>query len=178
MQLNANWGIHPAMHTEQVVTSSSMLRASNFMSGGSCIPDLKAATKVDVLRALTHHISSTHPTLAADEIFSALWEREELGSTGIESGIAIPHGRLKKLAHPILTIGKTETPIEFDAIDGMKTDLFFVVLAPSSGNEHLRLLAQLARLFQTTGFAEQLRYCFTADEMYRCLLQWEAAITC
>jgi PTS system nitrogen regulatory IIA component len=142
------------------------------------VPDVKAATKHDVLHILAQHIAVTQNNLSADEVFNALWEREELGSTGIEAGIAIPHGRLKKLAHPILTIGKTESPIEFDAIDDMKTDLFFVVLAPSSGNEHLRVLAQLARLFQTTGFSEQLRYCRTEAEMHRCLTHWESTIVC
>lgn len=166
------------MHAEPVSASSSMLRVSNFVSENGCVPDLKATTKTDVLHSLAHHIANTNANLSADEVFNALWEREELGSTGIEAGIAIPHGRLKKLVHPILTIGKTETPIEFDAIDDMKTDLFFVVLAPSTGNEHLRVLAQLARLFQTSGFAEQLRYCRTAAEMRRCLMHWEATIAC
>lgn len=171
-------GYPPAMHAEPVTTSSHMLRVSNFVSESGCVPNIKATTKTDVLHFLAQHIANTHTNLSADEVFNALWEREDLGSTGIEAGIAIPHGRLKKLAHPILTIGKTDFPIEFEAIDDMKTDLFFVVLAPSTGNEHLRVLAQLARLFQTSGFAEQLRYCRTAAEMHRCLIHWEATTAC
>lgn len=166
------------MHAEPATASSHMRRVSNFVSESGCVPDLKVTTKSDVLHALAQHIANTHSNLSADEVFNALWEREELGSTGIEAGIAIPHGRLKKLSCPILTIGKSETPLEFDAIDDMKTDLFFVVLAPSTGNDHLRVLAQLARLFQTSGFAEQLRYCRTAAEMHRCLMHWEATIAC
>lgn len=159
-------------------TAEPMMRVSDLLTPASLIPDIQADTKADVLHTLAVRLALAVPDLDAHDVFNVLWEREELGSTGIEAGIAVPHGRLRQIARPILVVGRTRQPIDYDAIDEMKTDLFFALLAPATGGDHLRLLAQLARLFHAPEFGEQLRSCATADDMHRCILRWEAALSC
>lgn len=161
-----------------ISAADSIMRVSDFLTAASLIPDIQADTKADVLHTLAARLARAVPDLSAHDVFNVLWEREELGSTGIEAGIAVPHGRLRQISRPVLVVGKSRTPVDFEAIDEMKTDLFFALLAPASGSDHLRLLAQLARLFHAPEFGEQLRYCSTADDMHRCILRWEAALSC
>lgn len=139
------------------------------------LPDIHADTKTDVLHALAGAASTLAPTVSAQHIFNTLWNREELGSTGIEAGIAIPHGCLKAISSPILVVGKSAVPVDFGAVDEMPTDLFFTILAPVTGVDHLELLSQLARMFQLPEYAGRMRYCWTADEMCLCFTDWEAA---
>lgn len=154
------------------------MRISTLLSHDSFLADISAANKADVIQAIASRAACLAHPLSAQTIFDVLWEREELGSTGIEAGIAIPHGRFKTITSPILVIGKTSTPIDFGAIDEMPSDLFFALMAPTSSNDHLVLLSRLARLFQLPNFAKQMRYCQTAEQMHLCFLNWEASLPC
>lgn len=166
------------MHPETCAPTSTPLRISTLVSPKSFLADINAANKADVLRAIADRAVVLSPSLSAQRIFDLLWEREELGSTGIEAGIAIPHGRIQGIPQPLLVIAKTTAPLDFGAIDEMPSDLFFALLAPTSSNDHLKLLALLARLFQLPQHPDRLRYCRTPEEMYHCLLNWEASLPC
>jgi fructose-specific phosphotransferase system IIA component len=90
-------------------------------------------------------------------LIEALLEREGLGSTGIGHGVAIPHARSKEIAQTVIAIGRAEKPVEFDAIDGKPTRLFFLLVAPEGGdNEHLFTLAKIARLIKDPKVREKL----------------------
>lgn len=154
------------------------MRISEIVSPDTFIAEIHAANKADVLRSIAARAECLAPHLLAQTIFDVLWEREELGSTGIEAGIAVPHGRFKKIKSPILVIGKVSTPIDFGAIDEMPSDLFFALLAPTTSNTHLQLLSRLTRMFQLSNFADRLRHCQTAEQMHLCFLHWEAALPC
>ena len=80
-------------------------------------------------------------------IFETLMQREKLGSTGVGSGIAIPHGKLPKLEKLVGLFARLERPIDFEALDGQPVDLIFLLLAPEgAGADHLKALARVARL--------------------------------
>jgi PTS system nitrogen regulatory IIA component len=68
--------------------------------------------------------------LSAEELLQVLLDREKLGSTGIGEGIAIPHGRLKKLRRFFVSFGRSVKGVDFDSIDGKPSQLFFLVMAP------------------------------------------------
>ena len=78
-------------------------------------------------------------------------KREELGSTGIGDGVAIPHARLPDLQRPFGLLAKLKVPIEFDAIDGRAVDRVFVLLQPANAaNGQLGALALLARTLRSS----------------------------
>ncbi|WP_018140176.1 PTS sugar transporter subunit IIA [Thioalkalivibrio sp. ALJ7] len=83
---------------------------------------------------------------ASSAIFEALSAREKLGSTGLGHGVAIPHGRLPDLATPRVAVLRLEQGVDFDAMDHEPVDILIALLVPEAAtNDHLNLLAQLAR---------------------------------
>ena len=76
-------------------------------------------------------------------MLDVLTQRERLGSTGIGSGIAIPHGKLAKLDRLFGVFARLERPVDFEALDGQPVDLMFLLLAPeAAGADHLKALAR------------------------------------
>jgi PTS system nitrogen regulatory IIA component len=105
--------------------------------------------------------------LPADRIAPSMLKREELGSTGIGRGVAIPHARLPELKKPFGLLAKLKQAMEFDAIDGQAVDLVFVLLLPASAeSEALGALALVARTLRPPETVARLRASKTATELY------------
>jgi PTS system nitrogen regulatory IIA component len=89
-----------------------------------------------------------HQGIARATVFDCLFARERLGSTGLGQGVAIPHGRIPKLAAPVGAFIRLKEAIPFEAPDGLPVNLLFFVLVPEKATEaHLQILAALAELF-------------------------------
>jgi nitrogen PTS system EIIA component len=103
-------------------------------------------------------------------IFETLMQREKLGSTGVGSGIAIPHGKLPKLEKLVGLFARLERPIDFESLDGQPVDLIFLLLAPEgAGADHLKALAKVARLLREAEVVAKLRELRDADAIYSVL---------
>lgn len=109
-------------------------------------PDLLSRDRDAVLRELAGRIAKAGVVRDPEDLFQKLAEREQLGSTGIGSGVAIPHCKLPGLSHGIVAIGMVPDGVDFGAADGQPVRLLFVVLSPSaSPGEHLQVLATISR---------------------------------
>ncbi|HVG07602.1 MAG TPA: PTS sugar transporter subunit IIA [Thermoanaerobaculia bacterium] len=109
-------------------------------------PDLPAQDRAAVLHELAKRIAKAGVVRDTEDLFQKLWEREQLGSTGIGSGIAIPHCKLPGLSEGVVAIGMAPGGVDFGAADGQPVRLLFVVLSPSaSPGEHLQVLATISR---------------------------------
>jgi PTS system nitrogen regulatory IIA component len=131
--------------------------------------DLK--TKHDVLVALADRVASLtgHP---AAEIFAALDGREQLGSTGLGNGIAIPHGKYASLKGVMAVFMRLTTPVDFEALDDQPVDIVMMLLAPmGQGADHLKALARVARVLRTDAVAEALRRTTDPARLYAILTQ-------
>jgi len=134
-------------------------------------PKVGASTKRQALSVVAD-IAARRFGLDAAEVLDALLAREAVGSTGVGSGVAVPHGRLKGLDRVRGVFIRLEQPIEFDAVDGQPVDLIFALLAPpAAGAEHLLALARVARLLRRADLREQLRHAHSADAVYVLLAQ-------
>jgi len=155
------------------------MKLSEILSPKAVIADLGSTTKEGVLEELAATIASLHPEHDKGEITAALLEREKLGSTGIENGVAIPHAKLKNLDHIILAVGRSRAGIEFQAHDGKPSSLFFVLLAPdSSAGVHLKTLARLSHLLKEEGTRNKLLEASTDQEMYDIIKDGDDKLTC
>jgi PTS system nitrogen regulatory IIA component len=97
-------------------------------------------------------------SLPYDAVLDHLIAREKLGSTGLGQGIAIPHCRVDNCAHPLGILLTLEKPIPFDAPDNQLVDLLFVLLVPTEAHQqHLDILAEVARLFSEEDYCKRLR---------------------
>ena len=94
-------------------------------------------------------IAEKVPSVDANQIYNALIAREQLGSTGLGNGIAIPHCRVPKCESTIGCLIKLEKGLDFDAIDGEPVDLLFYLLVPENTIEG-QLIAKLIKILETT----------------------------
>ncbi len=109
--------------------------------------ELKAKKKTEVLREL---VSSVRQGDDAEILLQTLLKREELGSTGIGKGIAIPHGRSLLIDKLEMAVGRSTKGIDFDSIDKKPAHMFFLIMAPPQdpGNQYLIILGRVAMVCQ------------------------------
>jgi PTS system nitrogen regulatory IIA component len=113
------------------------------------VPSLAAETKDEALLELAAKVEERHPLLGRTEIFRVLQERERLGSTGIGDGVAIPHGKLKRTGDLVLVFGRSKKGVDFDALDGRKVHIFFLLIAPEEAfGLHLKMLGRISRILK------------------------------
>ena len=122
-----------------------------------------ASSKRQALHAVAEAAAQA---LGLDEgrVFDALLEREALGSTGLGSGVAVPHARLSGIERVTGVFVRLDTPVAYDAVDDRPVDLMFALFAPpKDGAEHLRALAAVSRALRSSELREQLRQARTTD---------------
>lgn len=113
-------------------------------------------------------------SLPQNIIFNKLLERERLGSTGLGRGFAVPHARLENLTDAHACFVKLDKAINYDAIDRLPVDLIFVLFIPeASTEEHLQILASLAKIFSQESVPEKIRNCQSADDIIKLIQQAE-----
>jgi nitrogen PTS system EIIA component len=142
---------------------------TDLVAPNAVIPALKVNGKKQAIQELAARASQlTGQNERA--VFETLMQREKLGSTGVGSGIAIPHGKLPKLGRLFGLFARLDRPVEFDALDAQPVDLIFLLLAPeSAGADHLKALARVARLLRDPEVARKLRDSRDAEAIYAVL---------
>jgi mannitol/fructose-specific phosphotransferase system IIA component (Ntr-type) len=127
---------------------------------------LGARDRDGVLREMAAKLEALNKALAGDGLAEKLLIREEMGTTAIGQGVAIPHCRTKKLKHPALLLGLSKEGVAFDSVDGKLAHVFFLLISPGDNpNAGLRLLAAIAALTRgsRTLAAKLLKAATTAD---------------
>jgi Kef-type K+ transport system membrane component KefB/mannitol/fructose-specific phosphotransferase system IIA component len=123
-------------------------RFTDFLASSRFVPSLASNTREDAVRelaALAARGAGKDPVAVGDSV----WEREQIMSTGLERGLAVPHARLPDLKQPILAAGASRAGIDFDALDGQPTNLIFLILTPVQDNgAQVGILADISRTFQ------------------------------
>lgn len=148
---------------------------ADLISPETVIANLRVATKKQMLQELAKRATEmvgAKVGIAERDIYNVLVERERLGTTGVGSGIAIPHGKLGKLEKLYGLFAKLDRPIDFEAIDDQPVDLVFLLLAPeAAGADHLKALARVSRLLRDRAVCEKLRGAETQDALYAVLTE-------
>ncbi len=134
------------------------------------IAELAAAKKDAVLSELIAPALRQNSALDAAKVLEVLRDREQLGSTAVGNGIAIPHGKLRDLDRMILTFGRSEGGIDFGAPDGKPCHLFFMVLAADgAAGQHLGMLGLIARLGRDDAFRTCVMQASNKTELWNIL---------
>jgi PTS system nitrogen regulatory IIA component len=136
---------------------------------------LPAATRKSVLHELVRLAEQTWQVYDPEAILHAIGQREEMATTALEGGVAIPHPRRPlpaALGEPVMAFGRTASGIPFGAPDGDLTDLFFLVCCRDD-RTHLHVLARLSRLFKRPGFLEGLRTAETVGDTWQLIAATE-----
>src|SRR5271155_3895541 len=137
--------------------------------------DVDVSTKEQVLRKLASLLAARHG-IPEPTILDGMHLREQLGSTGVGHGVAIPHARMTQCNAAAAAFVRTKTGIPFDAPDGKPVSVFLGLIVPNMANErHLQLLATAAGMLGDRAFREKLRACADAAEVKDLLSAWPDA---
>lgn len=151
------------------------MRIAEFLREDLVLPDLASTDKAGVLGELCAGLARAYPALSAGRLTETLLERERLGSTGIGEGVAIPHGKLPGLPGLIAAFARKKAGLDFAAIDGKPTYLFFVLFAPdNSAGLHLKALARVSRLFKQPQFRQSILDADGAPSIFRLISEEDA----
>lgn len=132
--------------------------------------DVQSTSKKRLLELISEELARNSDEFTKREIFESICARERLGSTGLGKGVAIPHGRIKGSKHVEASLIRLKKPLPFDAIDGEPVDLLFCLAVPEDcGEDHLKLLAQVAELFSDSDLLRKLRAAGSSSEMMQLL---------
>jgi nitrogen PTS system EIIA component len=150
------------------------MKITDILSPDDVLIGLRAVNKHLLLKELAAK-AAISVGLGVAQVSPYLLKREDLGSTGVGGGIAIPHARLPDLQRPFGLLAKLKKPMEFDAIDGLAVDIVFLLLLPSNAeNEQLGALALVARTLRSSETLARLRRAKDAAELYSAMTQAKA----
>jgi PTS system nitrogen regulatory IIA component len=145
------------------------MNIADIISKDAVLDNVQATSKRELIQVLSSKIANIS---GLDErvIFDAVWERENLGSTGYGDGVAFPHARIEGLDKVSAMFARLDEAVDFDSLDGKPVDLVFLLISPeNSGADHLTALATLSRVLKTEGACEKLRKARSVDEIYTIL---------
>jgi PTS system nitrogen regulatory IIA component len=150
------------------------MKIVEFLRPDAVIDNLTGQTAPAVLVELCRPIAAAN-RLDAQKLVETLLEREKLGSTGIGDGVAIPHGKVAGLPGLLASVGRSREGVDFKAIDGKRTFLFFTLFAPENcAGAHLKALARISRLFKNPAFRESILHAADAAGMFQLIEQEDA----
>lgn len=148
------------------------MRITDFLTAQGVIPELAAREKSAVLRELAQWLAAQRESLNADRVLQVLWERERISTTAIGEGVAIPHGKLAGIERVLGVFARSPGGVDFAALDGAPTHLFFVLLAPeNAAADHLKALARISRLLKDAAFRSRLMEGQTREEIFKIIAE-------
>lgn len=148
------------------------MKFADFLIVESIQPNLSATTKEDVLRELVRGLvkSGQVPEDQADTVCHTVLEREQLGSTGIGRGVAVPHAKHSAVSRPVGTVGVSRNGVDFESLDGAPVHLLFALVSPPERSaDHLSVLEYVSRQLRNDLFCKLLRQSKSAEEIWQIL---------
>jgi fructose-specific phosphotransferase system IIA component len=134
------------------------MKLSSFLREDLIQLELQSKTKNDVIQECIDLISKAGEITNKEEFKKTILEREQLETTGIGDGIAIPHGRTDAVKQLVIAFGKSKDGIDFQSLDGNPAYLFFMIASPQNASGvYLRVLAKISRLLKSYDFRTALR---------------------
>ncbi len=143
------------------------MKITSILAKEDIIPDLKPAPKDEILKTLVELLASNKKVKQKGKILEILKKREELVSTAIGNGVAIPHGKVNNLNRFICAFARCPEGTDFESLDEKPTHFFFLLLAPENApNENLRALAKIARILGNEKYRSALAKAKDSAEIY------------
>lgn len=148
------------------------MKLADFLVRDAILADLKASDKEGAIREIVESLTTTGDLKRdeADSIINAIMKREELGSTGIGNGVAVPHTKHPSVAKMVGTVALSRKKLDFASIDRESVDLIFLLVSPPDRpGEHLRALENISRHLRVDMFCKILRQSATKDDIIEVL---------
>ena len=151
-----------------------MIRVQDLLQKSGVVIDLKQTDKLEAITSMARFICSVNGLDGADEVTGKILEREEMMSTGIGYGIAIPHARLSGIDRLYMAVARVGAGIEFNSLDGLPVNLIFIMVSPANtSTEHTEALSALSRIMSYEEVRRGLLEAETPDEFLDVLAKAE-----
>lgn len=132
--------------------------------------DLKANTKQGIIEEMIDRLVAAGKIKDRDTVLQAVLERERKMSTGMQNGVAIPHGKTDSVQSLVSAVGLNRDGVDFDSMDGSPSTIFILTISPiKRTGPHIQFLAEVSRLLCQPAEREKLLACRTHNEMYELL---------
>ena len=143
------------------------MELSDILTPDRCLCKIQGVSKKRLLKTLSTILGESFSNLDENQVFDSMMTREQLGSTGIGNGIAIPHCRVPECNEITGCLITLESYVDYDSTDGEPVDLIFVLIVPEQNEaDHVNTLAILAEKFHSKSFCDSLRNAQNNDELY------------
>jgi PTS system nitrogen regulatory IIA component len=143
-----------------------------FLDRKDVIYDVPVGTKEEVISFLVDVMANNHPELERTLLLQSLLNRERLQSTGIDNGVAIPHGKVSGFSKLLACFGICRDGVDFDSFNGSSTHFFFVLLIPENmQGTHLKVLARLSRMFEDCAYRVRMMNAIDSEALYEAIVQ-------
>ena len=151
------------------------MKITDLLKEETIVMELDATTKSAVIDELIDRLDHAGVLSDRNAFKEAIFKRESQGSTGIGEGIAIPHAKTKAVKTPAICLGRSQSGIEYESLDGKLAHLFFMIAAPDGANEtHLDTLSRLSTLLMNEDFRKRLLEAETSEELLEIVRHQEA----
>jgi mannitol/fructose-specific phosphotransferase system IIA component (Ntr-type) len=148
------------------------MKFTDFVSTQAIRAELTAEDKPGVIRELAEALKEAGKISGndVDSVVKAVMKREELGSTGIGRGVAVPHTKHPSVDRLVGTVGVSSGGVDFDSLDGEKVQLFFLLISPPDRpGDHLRALENISRQLRDETFCRFLKQAKSAEDIRQLL---------
>lgn len=148
------------------------MKLADFLVRDAIVADLKATDKEGAIREIVESLAGSGDLKRdeTDSIINAIMKREELGSTGIGNGVAVPHTKHPSVSKMVGTVALCRKKLDFASIDREAVDLIFLLVSPPDRpGEHLRALENISRHLRVDMFCKILRQSATKDDIVEVL---------
>lgn len=154
------------------VEQSNNVSVSDLLSRELIEPDLEADSRDEVFDELIGLLEENGSLDFSDEALDALKDREEILSTGIGEGLAIPHAKMDEIDEFKAAFARIPDGVDFKSLDGKPAHLVFLLLSPKGeAGKHVRVLARVSRILKNASFRERLLEGETADSIYDLIVE-------
>lgn len=151
------------------------MKITEILTSDAISSNLKAKNKKEVIEELVDLVAGPAKIQEKKKVVQKILEREELGSTGIGQGIAIPHGKSDAVKELAAAFGISRNGVNFDALDGAPVQIFFLLIAPESApSAHLKALARVSSLLKDRYFRRTLLGASNKDDLFACIREEDA----
>ena len=136
-----------------------------------------AKVKTEAIAELISLLADNGEVVDPKKVLDSVLEREATRTTGIGNGLAIPHGKCNGTDHLVMAIGRPQTPIDFQAIDGRPVSLIWLLTSPpDKTGPHIHALARISRLMTMDKFRQSLAEAASAQEIFDAIVKQENSL--
>jgi len=159
------------------ITAATAMKLTQYIRPECFLPSVEDHTREGALRTLVHVVAQKGFIRDERDVFTRLMDRENIQSTAVGNGIAIPHCFIDEVPDLIIAVARAPGGLDFDSFDGKPTHVVFLLMGNRQEHSlHLKALARIARLIKSTAFIDRIRVSATVEDMVKAFEQEEAKI--